>query len=221
MRPAPQASLFSGQPWTYPGVPLTQPTPLEDGALAGRRPVVAFGSNTDPAVVRDKLSRGGVHSEIPMAPAVVLDVALAASAHVSVGGYIPAAVLHRAGSRLQVVVSWPNPEQLACLDASEPNYRPIVVRDVGLLDGRRIGAVLLYDTRRGVLELPGPLSQVCVWRHVLAVVPGLVEVCGLRADAGEPALRELMLLAAGCPSLRERITRRLQAVAVPAGLAQR
>ncbi|MBA2551729.1 MAG: hypothetical protein H0V13_11885 [Nocardioidaceae bacterium] len=221
MRPATPASLFSGHPWTYPGEPLAQPARLEPWEHAGRRPVVAFGSNTDPAVVRDKLSRGGIHSEIPMTPAVLPDVALAASAHVSVGGYIPAAVQHRAGSRLRVVVSWPDPEQLACLDASEPNYRPVVVRDLELLDGRRVGAALLYATRRGVVELPGPLSQTGVWRHVLAVVPGLVQICGVQADAGEPALRELMLLAACTSRLRERITGRLQAVAVPAGLAQR
>ncbi|MDQ3629389.1 MAG: hypothetical protein M3419_11370 [Actinomycetota bacterium] len=221
MRPALQESPFTGRPWTYPGMPLTQPTPLCPGALEGRRPVVAFGSNTDPAVVHGKLSRGATSSDLPMTPAVLGDLVLAASAHVSLGGYIPAAVLHRAGARLGVVVTWPDPEQLAVLDASEPNYRPVVVRDVELCTGQRLEAALLYATRRGVVELPGRLSQVGVWRHVLACVPGLAEVCDLDADASEPSLRELMLVAAGTATLRDSITRRLQAVAVPAGLPDR
>lgn len=109
------------------------------------------------------------------------------------------------------------PAQLACLDASEPSYRPVVVRDVQLPDGRRLDSAMLYAARRGVVELPGPLSQVDVRRHVLARVPGLPEVCGLGAAAGEPALRELMLAASGSERLRESITALLQAVAVPAG----
>lgn len=218
MHPAARRSLFSGQPWTYPGVPLARSAPLGPQALKGRRPVVAFGSNTDPAVLIDKLSRGGTSSELPMAPAVLPDLALAASAHVSVGGYIPAAVLYRAGARLPVVVAWADPAQLACLDASEPNYRPVVVGGVVLRSGRSLDAALLYATRRGVVELPGALPQVGVWRHVLERVPGLTQVCGVETDASEPALRELMLAAAGCEALRERITRLLLTVAVPAGL---
>lgn len=218
MRPRPDRSRFTGQPWTYPGVPLAQPARLPPEALAGRRPIVAFGSNTDPAVVLHKLSCSGVSTALPMTPAVLPDLELAASAHVSAGGYIPAAVRHRTGARLAVVVAWTDPAQLACLDASEPHYRPVVVRDVQLPDGGVLDTALLYATRRGVVELPGPLSQIGVWRHVLAVVPGLTEACGVDADAGEPALRDLMLGAAGSEPLRGHITDLLQTVAVPAGL---
>lgn len=43
------------------------------------------------------------------------------SAHVSVGGYIPAAPYAGAGST-QVMLGWFEPAQLALLDATEPNY---------------------------------------------------------------------------------------------------
>jgi len=182
---------------------------------------VAFGSNMDPTVVRAKLSRCGASTEVPMTPAVLSGVVPAASAHVSVGGYIPAAIRCQTGARLAVVVAWADPEQLACLDASEPNYRAMGVRDVELPGGALLETALVYATRRGVVELPGPLPQVGVWRHVLACVAGLAEVCGVGPDASGPALRELMLAAADSATLRGRITRRLQAVAVPAGLPQR
>ncbi len=138
-----------------------------------RRPVVAFGSNANASVLLRKFSREAVSPVVPLRPGYLSGAVLAASAHVSTPGYIPAAARRRRGGRLPVVVAWLDGRQLGCLDATEPNYRSLTLDarehavqlddNAELLDG-----LTLYDTRHGVLpERFSPVDQVALWRALL------------------------------------------------------
>jgi hypothetical protein len=115
------------------------------------------------------------------------------SAHVSVGGYIPAAPYEGAGST-QVMLGWFEPAQLALLDALEPNY-----------ERRHLEAgVDVYVSRWGVIAVGGVPVPLCTQDELLA---------RLRppAMAGGGRLSD--------PSVAARVSRWLQAEhAVDAGL---
>ncbi|TQL51778.1 hypothetical protein [Ornithinicoccus hortensis] len=122
----------SGYPWAGPvrsGV--IRPGGLVPGGLSaaattGRTPVVAVGSNASPEVLRRKLA-DHLSPGIPIAPAVVDDLMVGHSAHVSARGYVAAAPGRVEGASAPVAVCWFDEEQLAALDATEPNYRRIVL----------------------------------------------------------------------------------------------
>ncbi len=109
---------------------LAGTTRTVDGALraAGvdgvrdRRLVVAVGSNACPAVVARKLTGGHVDPTVPFLRATVTGMAVGHSAHVSVAGYVAATAFRRPGARTAVFASLLDRDQLACLDATEPNY---------------------------------------------------------------------------------------------------
>ncbi len=124
-------------PWTD-GVALAAPGPRTG------RAVVAVGSNAAPAVLRAKLHRHGVSTDVAVAPLQVNGIAVGHSAHVSVGGYIAAAPYAAPGRVADVHVSWFDDDQLAALDATEPNY-----------DRVTFGEVELYVSKWGVLGLGG------------------------------------------------------------------
>jgi hypothetical protein len=124
-------------PWTD-GVALAAPGPRTG------RAVVAVGSNAAPAVLRAKLRRHGVSTDVAVAPVRVIGVAVGQSAHVSVGGYIAAAPYAAPGRVADLQVSWLDDDQLAALDATEPNY-----------DRVTFGVVDLYVSKWGVLGIAG------------------------------------------------------------------
>jgi hypothetical protein len=116
----------------YPGTPV-RVSGLLDGdriwpgrrlaSVEGRRLVVAVGSNADPAVLAGKLRRAGVIGPVSMVLAAA-GIAVGHSAHVSPGGYLPAAP-YASAVTTQVVGLWLTPEQRAAVDATEPNYRRV------------------------------------------------------------------------------------------------
>lgn len=114
-------------PWSEPAVTgLLTTTGLDEGPTAdtaGLVPVAAVGSNASPTVLRAKLG-GLLDRGLPLAPATVDGLTVGHSAHVSPGGYVAAAPA-RGESAGPVTVAWFDPDQLARMDATEPNYRRV------------------------------------------------------------------------------------------------
>ena len=90
---------------------------------------------------------------------MVRNLAVVHSAHVSRGGYVPAAPMHSPGARGAVVVQFLDDDQLAAVDTTEPNYERVPLDTARyplvLSGGHRPGQPWIYATRRGVLRLPG------------------------------------------------------------------
>lgn len=94
------------------------------GAPWGRRHlVVAVGSNASVRTIRAKLTSRRASPVVPLVPGVLVGVSVGHSAHVSLGGYVAAAPYERPGGAVRVAAGWFDDDQLAALDASEPNYR--------------------------------------------------------------------------------------------------
>lgn len=132
--------------------------PLRGLDLRGRRAVVAVGSNAAPAVLAAKLP----DARIPLLPAVITDLAVGHSAHVSLAGYIAAAPYPCPGARTPVTVSWLEETALAALDATEPNYTRVTVGSVGgelqVEPALHPGEVDLYVSTHGVVGVEEPLA---------------------------------------------------------------
>lgn len=139
-------------PWTE-GVALAAPGPRKG------RAVVSVGSNAAPAVLRAKLARHGVRQDVAVAPMRVSGIAIGHSAHVSVGGYIPAAPYFAPGRVADLHVSWFDDDQLAALDATEPNYDRIT-----------FGEVDLYVSKWGVLAAAGVPIEFTTQRDLYEVL---------------------------------------------------
>jgi hypothetical protein len=149
------------------GGPLTDPLdyPWTDGVVLAApgprtgRAVVSVGSNAAPAVVHAKLARHGVRTDVAIASVRVNGLAVGHSAHVSVGGYIPAAPYAAPGRAADLHVSWFDDDQLAALDATEPNYGRITFGDVDL-----------YVSKWGVLAVAGVPIEFTTQRALHAVL---------------------------------------------------
>lgn len=207
--------------------------PLNDTLLTSnvapvdsRRPVVSFGSNSDPATLRRKLAARGVSCVAPLVPGTLGNARLAASAHVSRPGYIPAGAAGACSERLVVVVAWLDAEQLQCLSDTEPNYHRLVVddrhHDVLLGHGERLSRATLYDTKHGVLNLDLDLdclrSQRDLWAAAIAALPDLRRLLDVSSFESEAALHAVMQQLAADDRLRQRAGDVLRASAVPGGL---
>ncbi|NRQ39558.1 hypothetical protein HII36_48180 [Nonomuraea sp. NN258] len=90
--------------------------------MTARHPVVAVGSNASPAQLRRKYAGRPAGPVLPMTLAVVPGLAPGVSAHVSRWGYVPAAPIEAPGESWRLFVLWPDDDELAALDATEPNY---------------------------------------------------------------------------------------------------
>ena len=155
----------------YPGTPAARSGVLEGdrywpgrdpGRLDGRTLVLAVGSNASPAVLAAKLRRAGATGPVPMMRAEVDGLAIGHSAHVSRGGYVPAAP-YVAETVTPMWALWLTGEQLAAIDRTEPNYvrvrRPAARHPIRLEDGREVAAYDVYASRWGVLGRDGvPLA---------------------------------------------------------------
>jgi hypothetical protein len=224
-------SLASGRTPATVGLP-DRSRPLADvladlglAPLGARRPVAAHGSNADPSVLHRKLADAAVPPVAPLVTARVGNARPAVSAHVSTAGYVPAAAAAAHGRRLPVVVAWLDDAQRRALDATEPNYDPVVLdgsRHPVVADGgTSIPDVVVYDTRRGVLPVePPPGGQLAVWRRVLADVPGVAGLLTVDAGADDAALRALLARLAGDPRLRDAVRSLLAWRAAPSGIAR-
>lgn len=128
------------------------------GDTAGRTPVAAVGSNASPAVLVRKLAGLGP-GEVVLDVRTLRGVLVGHSAHVARAGYVPAAPYAGDGAT-QVVVGWFDPQQLAALDATEPNY----VR-------RHLDAgVDVYTSRWGVVAVGGAAVPLTSQERLLALV---------------------------------------------------
>lgn len=195
------------RPLTYPGAP-----PRESGLLvaegflpasgdaldralrargraptAERRLVLAVGSNGSPAQVRRKLASRGADVTVPMIYVAVSGIVAGVSAHVSAHGYVPAAPLLAPGSTGRFVALWLDEEQLAVIDATEPNYRR-----TGLPKGTAVsnaGDCQLYTGSHGCLADGGGVAlrltgQAALLRTLLTDLPELVRLVGADTPEG-------------------------------------
>ncbi len=182
---------------------------LTEGGATGmgaRQVVLGVGANAAPAVLAAKLAWYGAPPVVPMTPGTVDDLDVAHSAHVSPGGYVPAAPYPRSGSRAAVVATWLDPEQLACVDATEPNYQRFDVdlrRHRLTLTGWRSAPdiVMVYRSRRGLLRRAagaGPLPLGPQFR-----VHAVLRSAGVPLPTGSAAT--VCRLLSSDPSLRARV----------------
>ncbi|MEU1511212.1 hypothetical protein ABZ490_03475 [Streptomyces sp. NPDC005811] len=151
-------------PLGYPGV-----WPPESGLLAGdlllpldrlthpgRSPVLAVGSNASPGQLRYKMAVLGITSPIPMVRTRVTGIDVGVSAHVSRLGYMSASPVDAPGAARELFVIWLDDEQLAAVDATEPNYDRVALPAprfrVELENGEPLDGVFSYVNRHGVLD---------------------------------------------------------------------
>ena len=165
-------------PWPEPersGL-LTRPGFLEGvpAGLDGRTPVAAVGSNASPTILRHKLGPL-LDTGLPIDLAEIDGLSVGHSAHVSARGYVAAAPIctsaHADGSEPRAVtLAWFDPDQLAALDATEPNYRRVPLP--GRMPCRRGGVILtgveVYASVHGVLGEAGAALAFLDQRGVLA-----------------------------------------------------
>ncbi|MFD9390122.1 hypothetical protein ACFWBB_05080 [Streptomyces sp. NPDC060000] len=130
--------------------------PLDRLTHPGRTPVVAVGSNASPAQLRHKMAEFGVSSPIPMVRARVTGIDIGVSAHVSRAGYVSASPVHAPAVTRELFVIWLDAEQLALVDATEPNYDRVLLPTPGFRVALENGEPLLdafaYVNHHGVLH---------------------------------------------------------------------
>ncbi|GHF50774.1 hypothetical protein GCM10010218_35400 [Streptomyces mashuensis] len=131
---------------------------LGGAPVAGRRAVLATGSNASPAQLAHKLTRAGLPALVPMVPVRVRGLAVGCSAHIGRHGYVATAPYPDPGASLSLVAGWFDPDQLAAVDATEFNYRRVGLPDGGpvtLPSGEPLpGGADVYVSRWGVLLDP-------------------------------------------------------------------
>lgn len=136
--------------------------------VEGRVPVIAVGSNASSAVLQRKLGPL-LATGVPVAAVEVEQLAVGHSAHVSLRGYLPAAPFRGVGSRA-ALVGWYDADQLAALDASEPNYRRVTLPgDMPCRMGdRHLSGAAVYESVHGVLGEGGSPLDLLTQSAVLA-----------------------------------------------------
>lgn len=161
-------------PWAVPPVTGTvHPDGVRTGppppaaTLAGRTPVLAVGSNASPEVLRAKLG-GLLATGLPVAPAVAEDLTVGHYAQVSTRGFIAAAPATAPGVHSDLSLGWFDPDQLARLDETEPNYRREVLPSACTWTGGRIDGVRVYVSEHGLLADEGEVLPLLPQAEVLA-----------------------------------------------------
>jgi hypothetical protein len=169
--------------------------------------VLAVGSNGSPAQVRRKLLTRGADVLVPMTYATAHGLVPGVSAHVSRPGYVPAAPVLASGATGRFVVLWLDEQQLAVVDATEPNYRRLPLPPEVTLDGPRAD---VYAGRHGCLTdrhgtpftSTGQAELITV---LLADLPELAELTGVAGLAGADRPEEFAARTSGDTALRERV----------------
>lgn len=130
--------------------------PLDRLTHPGRTPVVAVGSNANPAQLRYKMGEFGIVSPVPMVRARVTGIEIGVSAHVSRAGYLSASPVQAPAVTRELFVIWLDAEQLAAIDATEPNYDRVLLPQPGFRVEQEGGETLLevfaYVNHHGVLR---------------------------------------------------------------------
>jgi hypothetical protein len=193
--PAPSSGVLDGDRF-WPG--------RDPGRLDGRRVVLAVGSNAAPAVLAGKLRRAGAAGPVPMLRAEVAGLGVGHSAHVSTGGYVPAAPFVAPGA-IATWALWLTDPQRAAVDATEPNYVrvPLRVADHPLRfeDGRPVEAFDVYASRWGVLGADGVPLRLGTQAELYARLADVDELAGLAPWSDAPAA----LLALANPTVGTRV----------------
>jgi hypothetical protein len=124
----------------------------DEGPLPSGPPIVAYGANASPEALERKLPG----ARVAALAARLKGWSVVHSAHVSPYGAVPATLVRDPGSEIDVHVLLVE-EDLARLDATEPNYRRVPLQPIDLeVDG--LGAVEraeAYVSRHGPLVIDG------------------------------------------------------------------
>jgi hypothetical protein len=97
--------------------------------LAGRSPLLSYGSNAAPEALTRKLA-AAPDRPLPLIHAELSDFDVVYSAHVSPYGAVPATLWRSPGTTVSVHVAFPDEQQRTLLAATEPNYDPTRLREV-------------------------------------------------------------------------------------------
>jgi hypothetical protein len=220
-------------PLSYPGIRPAESFLLRGANVAplpdrfrpvGRRPVLAIGSNADPAQLAAKF-RGRRCSDLVVGLLVtVVGLQVRPSAHFSRFGYWPFAPVAVDGSPSPAVLCLLDDEQVRVLDGTEPNYVRAQL-DPGahpVLGAPELGPVSVYVSRHGVVDdgrLPPwsepPPEQELLIRGLLRYLPSLPGI------PTSPDPRDLVAAVRARPDLADEITAALKRSLTvrPAGLS--
>lgn len=180
----------------------------EDAApLAERTLVLAVGSNQTPQTIARKYRRAARPLQVttPFVRCTVHDLAVGHVAHTAAPGYVPAAPYRAEGERMELVATWFDDEQLAVVDATEPNYDRVRLSTedfpLTLATGEEPARFDVYASSWGVLadEHPIPLRhrQQEIFDELTALtgedlfIGDAAELCARMAEAPE-ALHQLV-----------------------------
>jgi hypothetical protein len=163
-------------PLSYPGPPAAWPFRLvgeQVHRLAADDPllvegdrhraddnlVLAIGSNACPAQLARKFRNRPCRPDLVGFPVTVTGLQIRPSAHLGRSGYWPFAPIAGDDASSPAVLCRFDDEQLAVLDATEPNYDRIALdphrqQVTALPDGLAPGSVQVYASRHGVVDDP-------------------------------------------------------------------
>jgi hypothetical protein len=118
--------------------------------LSARVAVLAYGSNASPAVLGRKLA--GSTDPVPVLRAVLSDLDVVYSAHISPYGAVPATLRRSPGTEAAAFVAQLTDEQVRLISETEPNYRltSLEAASCELEDGST-PALSAYLSRHGCL----------------------------------------------------------------------
>jgi hypothetical protein len=127
---------------------------LQAAPISQRFPVLAIGSNAGILQLKRKFARLSAWT-VPVTLVNVTGLGVAYSAHISRPGYVPwAPYLTRSNDVETYRITWLTAEEVAVLDATEPNYSPTELEpkfQVTTESGQVVEGVKVYKGRWGVL----------------------------------------------------------------------
>jgi hypothetical protein len=175
--------------------------------------LLAYGANADPDVLAGKLGPAAAARGVLARRVWVAGLDVVFSAHVSPYGAIPGTLCAAPGAAVLMHELRLDPDQLARLDATEPNY----VRRPALAGGAEA-----YVSRHGALRVGGaPLALAAVPARGRRLPAGeerdALRAARDRLAPGEP-LEAFVEAQAADPALAAARTRALRADALPLGL---
>jgi hypothetical protein len=123
---------------------------------AGRRPLLAYGSNAAPEALARKLA-AEPETPLPLVRAELNDFDAVYSAHLSPYGSVPATLRRSPGTALALFVAYPTESQRRLLSATEPNYEERRLEGISCRPelGPPLAAADAFLSRHGCLLLGG------------------------------------------------------------------
>lgn len=182
--------------------------------MAGRVPLLAYGSNAAPEVLRRKL--GPASEPVPAVRGQLEGFDVVYSAHVSAYGAVPATLWPCPGAELPVFVIHLTEAQLEAIAATEPNYecRSLEAVICRLEDGSALHRISAYVSRHGSLLRRGSpiaVAEVATRGRSLPAIGQRAAIDGVRrAVCPEADLESFIAEAASVPALPSRWTAALR-----------